>query len=118
MVDEKDTPNYIFEDFLEGLIALDEEEKKDLKNSSNEISRMLGGIHFWQLQQYIVELAYELLKFQAEFNELEKEWATHKEFGVDILVLESNMQEMSLNPDYENEEFSMDWFGNVKEDGE
>ena len=98
MIDKKDTPEYIFEDFLEGLIALDEEEKKE-ENIHPMFRGMegAGGIHFWQLQQYIVELAYELLKFQAEFDELEKEWATHKEYwGRYLGPVRSNMQEMSL----------------------
>ena len=40
MIDEKDTPNYIFEDFLEGLIALDEEEKKEADGTSQDDSVM------------------------------------------------------------------------------
>ena len=121
MIEQKDTPEYIFEDFLEGLIALDEEEKKE-ENIHPMFRGMegAGGIHFWQLQQYIVELAYELLKFQAEFDELEKEWATHKEYwgrylGTGAIQYARNVIEDSS---YENEEFSMDWFANVKENGE
>lgn len=115
-------PNIIFLDFLEGLIALDEEEKKpeNLPPQYRNDPDFEGGIHFWQLQQYIVELAYELLKFQSQFDELEKEWKVHKEqwgryLGTGAIQYARNIIE---DPDYENEEFSMDWFANVKEDGE
>ena len=121
VVSMKSKPSEIFTDFLQGLIALDEEEKKP-ENIDPYFRHMegVGGIHFWQLQQYIVELAYELLKFQAEFDELEKDWAMHKEYwgrylGTGAIQYARNVIE---DPDYENEEFSMDWFGNVKEDGE
>ena len=119
---EHHKPITIFSTYLEGLIALDEEEKKpeNLPPQYRNDPDFEGGIHFWQLQQYIVELAYELLKSQSEFDELEKEWATHKEYwgrylGTGAIQYARNVIE---DPDYENEEFSMDWFGNVKEDGE
>ena len=82
MSSDKNSPKAIIENFLQGLIALDEEEKKpeNLPPQFRNDPDFEGGIHFWQLQQYIVELAYELLKFQSQFDELEKEWATHKEY--------------------------------------
>ena len=123
MVDKKDTPEYIFEDFLEGLIALDEEEKKpeNLPPQYRNDPEFEGGIHFWQLQQYIVELAYELLKFQSQFDELQKEWEAHKEqwgryLGPAAIQYARNLID---DPEYQDDEFSMDWwFFHMKEDGE
>ena len=114
MIDKKDTPEYIFEDFLEGLIALDEEEKKpeNLPPQYRNDPDFEGGIHFWQLQQYIVELAYELLKFQSQFDELQKEWEAHKEqwgryLGPAAIQYARNLIE---DPHYVDDEFSMNWF--------
>ena len=112
----------IFTDFLQGLIALDEEEKKP-ENIDPYFRHMegVGGIHFWQLQQYIVELAYELLKFQSEFDELQKEWEAHKEqwgryLGPAAIQYARNLID---DPEYQDDEFSMDWwFFHMKEDGE
>ena len=82
MSKNKNTPEEIFEDFLEGLIALDEEEKKpeNLPPQYRNDPTFEGGIHFWQLQQYIVELAYEIMEFEAQFDELNELWATHSEY--------------------------------------
>ena len=123
MIDKKDTPEYIFEDFLEGLIALDEEEKKpeNLPPQYRNDPEFEGGIHFWQLQQYIVELAYELLKFQSQFDELQKEWEAHKEqwgryLGPAAIQYARNLID---DPEYQDDEFSMDWwFFHMKEDGD
>ena len=123
MIDKKDTPEYIFEDFLEGLIALDEEEKKpeNLPPQYRNDPEFEGGIHFWQLQQYIVELAFELLKFQSQFDELQKEWEVHKEqwgryLGPAAIQYARNLID---DPEYQDDEFSMDWwFFHMKEDGE
>ena len=123
MIDKKDTPEYIFEDFLEGLIALDEEEKKpeNLPPQYRNDPEYEGGIHFWQLQQYIVELAFELLKFQSQFDELQKEWEAHKEqwgryLGPAAIQYARNLID---DPEYQDDEFSMDWwFFHMKEDGE
>ena len=123
MVDKKDTPEYIFEDFLEGLIALDEEEKKpeNLPPQYRNDPEFEGGIHFWQLQQYIVELAFELLKFQSEFDELQKEWEVHKDqwgrqLGPAAIQYARNLID---DPEYQDDEFSMDWwFFHMKEGGE
>ena len=123
MIDKKDTPEYIFEDFLEGLIALDEEEKKpeNLPPQYPNDPDFEGGIHFWQLQQYIVELAFELLKFQSQFDELQKEWEVHREqwgryLGPAAIQYARNLID---DPEYQDDEFSMDWwFFHMKEDGE
>ena len=119
---DRNDPNSIFMDFLEGLIALDEEEKKP-ENIDPYFRHMegVGGIHFWQLQQYIVELAYELLKFQSEFDELQIEWEAHKEqwgryLGPAAIQYARNLID---DPEYQDDEFSMDWwFFHMKEDGE
>ena len=116
-------PRGIFEDFLEGLIALDEEEKKpeNLPPQYRNDPDFEGGIHFWQLQQYIVELAFELLKFQSQFDELQKEWEAHKEqwgryLGPAAIQYARNLID---DPEYQDDEFSMDWwFFHMKEDGE
>jgi hypothetical protein len=116
-------PNLIFLDFLEGLIALDEEEKKpeNLAPENRSDPDFEGGIHFWQLQQYIVELAFELLKFQSQFDELQKEWEAHKEqwgryLGPAAIQYARNLID---DPEYQDDEFSMDWwFFHMKEDGE
>ena len=123
MIDKRDTPEYIFEDFLEGLIALDEEEKKpeNLPPQYRNDPDFEGGVHFWQLQQYIVELAFELLKFQSQFDELQKEWEVHREqwgryLGPAAIQYARNLID---DPEYQDDEFSMDWwFFHMKEDGE
>ena len=120
---ETNDPRWIFTDFLDGLIALDEEEKKpeNLPPQYRNDPDFEGGIHFWQLQQYIVELAYELLKFQSQFDELEKEWATHKEYWGRYLGPAAIQYARNLidDPEYQDDEFSMDWwFFHMKEDGE
>ena len=123
MIDKKDTPEYIFEDFLEGLISLDEEEKKP-ENIAPENRNGLdfeGGIHFWQLQQYIVELAIELIDFESQFDEMQKEWEAHKEqwgryLGPAAIQYARNLID---DPEYQDDEFSMDWwFFHMKKDGE
>jgi len=108
------SPTSIFEEFLQGLIALDEEEKKpeNLPPEYRNDPEFEGGIHFWQLQQYIVELAYELLKFQSQFDELQKEWEAHKEqwgryLGPAAIQYARNLIE---DPHYVDDEFSMNWF--------
>lgn len=120
---ETNNPRWIFTDFLDGLIALDEEEKKpeNLPPEYQNDPDFEGGIHFWQLQQYIVELAYELLKFQSQFDELQKEWEAHKQqwgryLGPAAIQYARNLFD---DPEYQDDEFSMDWwFFHMKEDGE
>ena len=123
MADTGTSPTSIFEEFLQGLIALDEEEKKpeNLPPEYRNDPEFEGGIHFWQLQQYIVELAFELLKFQSQFDELQKEWEVHKEqwgryLGPAAIQYARNLID---DPEYQDDEFSMDWwFFHMKEDGE
>ena len=123
MADKRTSPTSVFEEFLQGLIALDEEEKKpeNLPPQYRNDPEFEGGIHFWQLQQYIVELAYELLKFQSQFDELQKEWEAHKEqwgryLGPAAIQYARNLID---DPEYQDDEFSMDWwFFHMKEDGE
>ncbi len=113
----------VFSDYLTGLIALDEEEKKpeNLPPQYRNDPNFEGGVHFWQLQQYIVELAFELLKFQSQFDELQKEWEVHKEqwgryLGPAAIQYARNLID---DPEYQDDEFSMDWwFFHMKEDGE
>ena len=104
---EHHKPITIFSTYLEGLIGMRKERNLRIYPQYRNDPDFEGGIHFWQLQQYIVELAYELLKFQSEFDELEKEWATHKEYwgrylGTGAIQYARNVIE---DPDYENEEF-------------
>ena len=122
MSKNKNTPEEIFEDFLEGLIALDEEEKKpeNLPPQYRNDPTFEGGIHFWQLQQYIIELAYGIMQFEAQFDELNELWSTHGEYwgrylGTAAIQYARNVIE---DPHYEDVEFSMDWFSNVKKEGE
>ena len=59
MGDESSQADAWIQSFLEGLIALDEEEKKpeNLPPQYRDDPNFEGGIHYWQLQQYIEELA-------------------------------------------------------------
>lgn len=123
MNEKKDAPEYIFEDFLKGLTALDEEEKKpeNLPPQYRNDPDFEGGIHFWQLQQYIVELAIELIDFESQFDEMQKEWEAHKEqwgryLGPAAIQYARNLID---DPEYQDDEFAMDWwFLHMKEDGE
>ena len=116
-------PRTVFSTYLEGLIALDEEEKKpeNLPPQYRNDPEFEGGIHFWQLQQYIVELAIELIEFESRFDELLKEWEAHKEqwgryLGPAAIQYARNLID---DPEYQDDEFSMDWwFFHMKEDGE
>jgi len=113
----------IFTDFLQGLIALDEEEKKpeNLPPQYRNDPDFEGGVHFWQLQQYIVELAIELIEFESQFDVLLKDWGAHKEqwgryLGPAAIQYARNLID---DPEYQDDEFSMDWwFFHMKEDGE
>lgn len=113
----------VFMEYLSGLIALDEEEKKpeNLPPQYRNDPDFEGGIHFWQLQQYIVQLAIELIEFESQFDELLKEWKAHKEqwgryLGPAAIQYARNLID---DPEYQDDEFSMDWwFFHMKEDGE
>jgi hypothetical protein len=102
----------IFEDFLAGLIALDEELKKP-ENIDPYFRKMedAGGIHYWQLNQYIAELASELIAYEAEFDALEIEWKQHQEFWGRFLGPAAIQYARNLiaDPEYQDEEFAMDW---------
>ena len=118
MADTGISPTSVFEEFLEGLIALDEEEKQpeNLPPQYRNDPNFEGGIHFWQLQQYIVELAYEIIEFESHFVELQKEWGAHKEqlgryLGPAAIQYARNLIE---DPHYVDEEFSMNWFYELK----
>lgn len=123
VVGMKSKASEIFTDFLQGLIALDEEEKKpdNLPPEYRNDPDFEGGVHFWQLQQYIVELAIELIEFESQFDELLKEWEAHKEqwgryLGPAAIQYARNLID---DPEYQDDEFSMDWwFFHMKEDGE
>lgn len=121
MSDSLVNANLIFEDFLVGLIDLDNELKKP-ENIDPYFRNMegAGGVHFWQLQQYIVELAEQLIPFESEFNVLENEWKEHKEIWGRYLGTASIQYARNwiADPEYEDEEFSMDWFGQVEDEGE
>ena len=121
MSEDENKPNSIIVDFLEGLIALDEEEKKEENiHPMYRGKEGAGGIHFWQLQQYIEELAFELVDYESQFDVLDAEWRSHELFwgrylGTAAIQFARNLID---DPEYMDEEFSMDWFGQVKEDGE
>ena len=123
MSSNKNPPEVIIENFLQGLISLDEEEKKpeNLPPQYRNDPDFEGGIHFWQLQQYIVELAIELIDFESQFDEMQKEWEAHKEqwgryLGPAAIQYARNLID---DPEYQDDEFSMDWwFLHMKEDGE
>jgi hypothetical protein len=119
----KNPPTAIFENFLLGLIALDQEAKRP-ENRPPQYQNdpdAEWGVEFWQLQQYIVELAIELIQFQPQFDELEKEWVGHGEYWGRYLGTAAIQYARHLieDPDFEDEEFAMDWFFfHMKEDGE
>jgi len=108
-----------FESFLEGLIELDEEQKKP--ENIDPYFRNLegaGGIHYWQLQQCIVELAEQLIQYEGQFEILEAQWKEHETLwgrylGTAAIEYARNWIK---DPEYEDEEFSMDWFANVEHD--
>ena len=112
MSEDESKPNSIFGDFLAGLIALDEELKK-AENIDPYFRHMegAGGIHYWQLKQYIAELASELIAYEAEFDALETEWKQHDEFWGRFLGPAAIQYARNLiaDPEYQDEEFAMDW---------
>ena len=112
MSDIENSPSSIFGDFLAGLIALDEELKKP-ENIDPYFRNMedAGGIHYWQLNQYIAELASELIVYEAQFDALETEWKQHDEFWGRFLGPAAIQYARNLiaDPEYQDEEFAMDW---------
>ena len=109
--------------FLEGLIATDEEEKKP-ENIDPYFRNMegAGGIHFWQLQQFIEELADMLRNIDEDLDEVEARWRDHELFWGRYLstgAIEYARRWNAANEkgeDFDDCEFSMDWFGSVKPD--
>tara|TARA_B100002052_G_scaffold268316_1_gene266868 strand:- start:400 stop:798 length:399 start_codon:yes stop_codon:yes gene_type:complete len=109
--------------FLDGLIECDEEEKKP-ENIDPYFRNMegAGGIHFWQLQQFIEELADILRNIDEDLDEVEARWKDHELFWGRYLstgAIEYARRWNAANEkgeDFDDCEFSMDWFGSVKPD--
>lgn len=119
MSSSKGSPDDIFNDFLQGLLALDLEEKGNIHPILKERGD-IGGIQFWQLQQSIEELAAELIQFEIQFDELAKDWIKHSEhwgryLGPAAIQFARNLID---NPEYEDEEFAESWYDQYGEDGE
>ena len=121
MSEDTQVARAIFSDYLDGLINLDEEMKKP-ENIDPYFRNMegAGGIHFWQLQEFIEELAHVLIQFESEFEELEKEWKVHDQLWGRYLGTASIQYARNLIEDaeYDDCEFSMDWFGRINDEGE
>ena len=114
MTERSKSADTIFEEFLAGLVALDEDGKNTPRKEST------NGIHFWQLQQYIEELADELIQFESQFDELGHKWTTHEKYwgrylGPAAIQFAKNLV---ADPEYTDEEFSIDWFDRFEEIGE
>ena len=116
----------LIQDFLEGLIAIDEEEKKpeNISPQFRDSEDFEGGIHFWQLQQCIEELAEQLRNLDEDLDEVEARWKDHELFwgrylstGAIEYARRWNAAEES-GEDFDDGEFSMDWFGYVEPDAE
>jgi len=108
----------LIDDFLAGLIDLDEEEKKreNIPPQHHDSGSFEGGIHFWQLQQSIEELAYLLVERDG-LNEIEAHWKGHELFWGRYLSTGAieYARRLKADTEYEDCEFSMDWFGNVED---
>lgn len=110
--------------FLEGLIECDEEEKnpENLPPQYRDDPNFEGGIHFWQLQQFIEELADMLMRTDENLDEVEARWKDHELFWGRYLstgAIEYARRYQAHDWDeeeFDDCEFSMDWFGSVKED--
>jgi len=117
--DEPSQADALIQDFLEGLIATDEEEKKP-ENIDPYFRHLedVGGIHFWQLQQSIEELASALVNLDEDLDEIESRWKDHELFWGRYLATGAieYARRWKEDEDFEDCEFSMDWFGNVEED--
>lgn len=115
----------LIQDFLEGLISTDEELKKpeNLPPQYRDDPNFEGGLEFWQLQQFIEELASELLDVDEDLDEIEARWKDHDLFWGRYLstgAIEYTRRWRKSIQDgedyFEEVEFSMDWFGSVEED--
>ena len=125
MVEQSSNADKWIQSFLEGLIECDGEEKDPenhppyLRNNPD----FEGGIHFWQLQQFIEELASLLMNIDEDLDEVEARWKDHELFWGRYLstgAIEYARRYQAHDWDEEGEfddcEFSMDWFGHVKPD--
>ena len=124
MAEEQTPVDALIQDFLEGLIAIDEEEKKpeNISPQFRDSEDFEGGIHFWQLQQCIGELADQLRNLDVDLDEVEARWKDHELFwgrylstGAIEYARRWNAAE-EAGEDFEDGEFSMDWFGHVEDD--
>ena len=124
MAEEQTPVDALIQDFLEGLIAIDEEEKKpeNFPPQYRDSEDFEGGIHFWQLQQCIEELADQLRNLDVDLDEVEARWKDHELFwgrylstGAIEYARRWNIAE-EAGEDFEDGEFSMDWFGHVEDD--
>ena len=124
MGDESSQADAWIQSFLEGLIALDEEEKKpeNLPPQYRDEPNFEGGIHYWQLQQYIEELADLLRNMDEDLDEVEERWKNHELFWGRYLSTGAIEYARRWNASdeagegFDDCEFSMDWFGSVKPD--
>lgn len=118
MADTLENANSIFDDYLLNLIELDNELKKP-ENIDPYFRNMegAGGIHYWELNQFVVELASELVVYENQFAALDAEWKQHHEFWGRFLGPAAIQYAMNLidDPEYEDEEFAMDWKMPVRE---
>jgi hypothetical protein len=102
----------LINDFLVGVIALAEEEKKpeNIPPQYRDSEDFEGGIHFWQLQQSIEELA-QLLADREGLDEVEERWKGHELFWGRYLSTGAieYARRLKADPEYQDEEFAMDW---------
>ena len=66
-----------------GYFYEEEEEEKDPENYPPYLRNnpdFEGGIHFWQLQQFIEELASLLMNIDEDLDEVEARWKDHELF--------------------------------------
>ena len=102
----------LIDDFLAGLIDLDEEDKKpeNIPPQYRDSEDFDGGIHFWQLQQSIEELAYLLVERDG-LNEVEARWKNHELFLGRYLSTGAieYARRLKADPEYQDEEFAMHW---------
>ena len=126
MADQISQADAWIQSFLEGLIELDEEEKKpeNLPPQYRDDPNFEGGIHFWQLQQYIEELADLLRNMDEDLDEVEARWKNHELFWGRYLSTGAIEYARRWNAGdeagegFDDCEFSMDWFGYVEPDAE
>ena len=124
MGEEKSAADAWIQSFLEGIIVRDDEQKnpETLLPQYRNHPDFEGGIHFWQLQQFIEELASLLMDIDEDLDEVEARWKDHELFWGRYLstgAIEYTRRWKAHDDDeemFDDGEFSMDWFGSVKED--